>query len=118
MKALIRVLWVGGLLLIIVLAVRTARFGTPQVIPSPAEPLSVDSAPLLEHLARAVRIPTVSNEDSTERDPKQLAELRRLFETSFPHVATALTREIVGGYSLLYTWPGTDRSTQPVLFIS
>ena len=118
MKALLRVLWVGGLFLMVVLAVRTARFGTPQVTPSPAEPLSLDSAAVVEHLVRAVRIPTVSNEDFTQRDPRQLAELRRLFETSFPHVGTALTREIVEGYSLLYTWPGIDPSAQSVLFIS
>jgi carboxypeptidase PM20D1 len=118
MKVALRLLAAAVLLLVAVLAVRTVRFGTRQIIPSPAEPLTLASAGVIERLGQAIRLPTVSEEDSARRDPSQLVALHRLLETAYPRVSATLTREVVNGYSLLYTWPGVDPSAQPLLFIS
>src|SRR5262249_11673188 len=100
-----------------VLAVRTVRFSGQQVLP-PAEPLALDSARVVARFAAALRIPTVSEEDSAKRDPEQLVALHRLLDDGFPRVHTELSRETVGQYSLLYTWPGSDTALPAVLLTS
>jgi len=118
MRTAFRLIAAALVLLLGVLVVRTVRFSTRQITPPPAEPLELDSAAVIQRLAEAIRLPTVSEEDSSRRDPNQLIGLHRLLEAGFPHVSNALTREVVDRYSLFYTWPGTDRLAPAVLFIS
>lgn len=107
-----------GVILGAVLAVRAARFSGRQVSPPPAEPLALDSAAVVGRLAEAIRLPTVSEEDSSRRDPRQLLALHQLLQASFPQAGSRLTRETVARYSLLYTWPGTDPAAAAVLLTS
>lgn len=116
MKRALSIVGVAMLVLAATLLVRAARFGNRQVTPPPAQTLELDSAAAVERLSQAIRLPTVSEEDSSRRDPKQLLALHRLLETGFRGVGAALTRETVGRYSLLYTWPGAEASAEPVLF--
>ena len=41
--------------------------------------------------------------------------LHDFLELSYPKAHTALEREVIGDYSLLYTWPGADPSLNPIL---
>ena len=70
----------------------------------------------LEHLAAAIRIPTVSREDGF--DPVVFDEMRRFLETTYPRVHAVLKREVVAGYTLFYTWTGTDPDTAPLLLMA
>ena len=118
MRTAFRLIAAALVLLLGVLVVRTVRFSTRQITPPLAEPLELESAAVIQRLSAAIRLPTVSEEDSSRRDPNQLIGLHRLLEAGFPHVSNALTREVVDRYSLFYTWPGTDRLAPAVLFIS
>ena len=60
---------------------------------------------------------TVSPEDSAAFDPKPFQALHSYLRTQFPRVHSQLTRETVGTHSLLYTWPGSDRSLKPMLLM-
>ncbi len=68
-----------------------------------------------ERLAAALRFPTVSHQDPGRFDPEPFQALHAFLEESFPRVHSALRREVVADYSLLYTWQGSDPSLQPLL---
>jgi len=100
------------------LAVGTFRHGSRQLSVSAAPALTVDEAAAAERLAGAVRFRTVSYEVPAEASRQELTRLHAYLERSFPHAHAVLHRELVGGYSLLYTWPGRDRGAKPILLMA
>ena len=104
----------GAILLAAVTLWRAGRFTSRQVVPPPADPLEIDSADAVERLALAIRLPTISDEDSTRRDPRALLAMHALLDGAFPRVHAILRREVIGR-SLLYTWPGADTSLPALL---
>jgi carboxypeptidase PM20D1 len=94
----------------------TARYDStpPFVLPVPAVPIP-EGAP--NRLAGSLRIPTISSEDPAVFDPRAFSTLHEYLQTAFPRVHAQLRRETVGTYSLLYTWPGSDASLNPILLI-
>jgi carboxypeptidase PM20D1 len=88
---------------------------------SPAEPalpvLGPAAEAYLDHLAEAVRIRTISDEDRSRIDPAPFAEFHAFLERTYPLVHQHLQREAVAERSLLYTWEGTDPSAPPVLLM-
>jgi len=82
--------------------------------PAPAIP-EVDAPAAAERLANAVRIASISpSEDHPEHVPAMRA-LHRQLEADFPRVHQVLQRETIAELSLLYHWPGTDPSAEPIL---
>ena len=67
------------------------------------------------HLARAVQFRTISYDDPAKFDHEAFTGLHRYLEAAFPRVHSALTRETVDRYSLLYTWPGHDPAPAPIV---
>ncbi|HEY8105347.1 MAG TPA: M20 family peptidase [Gemmatimonadales bacterium] len=109
---------VAAALVGVILVWRASRFSSRQVQPGPAEPLAIDSAEAIRRLALAIRIPTISRDDSLLADSVPLADLHRLLEQSFPRIRAALSREVINGGSLLYRWQGTDTSLPALLLAS
>ncbi len=102
------------------MAVRTARYSVPDVaLPTTAAaaPLPVDTAGAANRLAGAVRFGTVSYASGGPIDTAAFIGLRGYLEQSFPRVHATLTRELVGGLSLLYTWKGSDTTLEPVVLM-
>jgi carboxypeptidase PM20D1 len=104
--------------LVVVMTVRTIRFVPPRVEAAAAGafPLENDSL-LAAHLAGAIRIPTVSYQDSTP----PLVPLRALhayLAQTFPRAHAALTHEVVGDASLLFRWAGSDSSLEPIVMMA
>jgi carboxypeptidase PM20D1 len=116
MKKLALALLAALVLMLAVTLVRTARFGDAQG-PAPAAAAFTAPAGAAERLAEAIRIPTVSPQDSARVDTAAFAAFHALLQQRFPRVHARLRRETVGRYSLLYTWPGTDPSLPPVLLM-
>lgn len=114
MRRALALVVVAALLLVAVVLWRAGRFTSRQVAPPPPERLTIDSAGAVERLARAIRLRTVSEEDSTRRDPGALLAMHALLDTSFPRVHAVLRREVIGR-SLLYRWPGNDTSLPALL---
>jgi carboxypeptidase PM20D1 len=71
-----------------------------------------------EHLAAAIRFPTLSHQSAAEFDPAPFAALHAWLAGAFPHAHAVLERETIGAASLLYTWPGSDASLAPLLLAS
>jgi carboxypeptidase PM20D1 len=103
--------------LIAVLAVRTMTYGPPgeQSAVAGAD-FEIDAQLAAGNLSKALRIRTVSRSVDLPPDSEAFGELHELLRTSFPLVDQAMTRETVAGYSLLYTWQGTDPGLDPILF--
>ena len=76
----------------------------------------VDENAAVARLAAALRIPTVSTEDRSLLPVDAFDELHAHLAASFPLVHERARREIVSGFSLLYTLKGTDPGLEPVLF--
>jgi carboxypeptidase PM20D1 len=116
-KRLFQLLLLAVLLLAAVVMVRTLRFASPpETAAAAVRDTMVNERAAAERLARAVRFATVSWSDSAPaREP--LLVLHRDLQADFPLVHRALTREVVDGYSLLYTWRGADSSLAPVVLM-
>ena len=87
---------------------------TPPPEASPAAP----GEAFLTHLAEAVRIPTVSYEESDRVDFAEFAEFRGFLTRTYPLTHERLDLELVADHSLLYTWKGTDDSIKPFVVMA
>ena len=111
----------GLLLLIATLFYRASRFTSRQVSVPPGVPLAIDTAGAAARLAGALQFRTISRDESASPDGQALIEFARFQEylrTRFPKLHGRLKREVTNGYSLLYTWRGSDTSIAPILLMA
>jgi carboxypeptidase PM20D1 len=118
MKRILAVLGLALLILILILCARASLVKSRQVQAPMVTDLTVDANAAAGRLAGALRFPTVSHEGGAQVESQALLDLHLYLEQSFPKVHATLTREVVGGYSLLYTWPGKDSKRPPILLMS
>ncbi|WP_116368134.1 M20/M25/M40 family metallo-hydrolase [Parahaliea mediterranea] len=74
------------------------------------------ASPAADHLAAAIRLPTISHQDRSQIDYAPFDAFLRFASQSYPAVHRQLQRDIINHYSLLFTWPGSDPALAPVLF--
>jgi carboxypeptidase PM20D1 len=79
--------------------------------------VNVDAAAAANRLAGAVKFATVSLASGAPIDTAAFRGLHQFLVTSFPRVHATLTREVVGGLSLIYTWKGTNEAAAPVVLM-
>ncbi|MCW5648157.1 MAG: M20 family peptidase [Ramlibacter sp.] len=110
----------GGLVLLLVaaVAVNTVRQGSRQIDVPAAPPLAVDEKGVADKLSGAIRFKTVSSHDDPRLNVDEFRKLHAYLEQRFPRVHATLKREVVGGLSLLYTWPGSDPKALPILLMA
>jgi carboxypeptidase PM20D1 len=85
----------------------------------PAAPrVGVDQQSAAARLAEAIRFRTISNFENPEQDAEALRGLQAHISKNFPAFHAAAKREIVGQYSLLYTWEGSDPKAQPIALLA
>ncbi|HJU89015.1 MAG TPA: M20 family peptidase [Gemmatimonadaceae bacterium] len=112
----------GIALLVVVLAlgavvvVRAVRFSPLPNETAPLAPLELVPG-AAERLAGAIRIPTVSPEDSSDRDSTAFRTFHTYLEQSFPRVHATMRRETIGLDALLYTWMGSDTTLAPLVLM-
>jgi len=71
----------------------------------------------LDHLAEAVRIPTIGYEDPGRVDTASLQEFHEFLRDTYPRCHQRLRYETVARFSLLYEWEGRDPAAPPVLLM-
>ena len=101
-----------------VLAINTLRKGSRQLDVPPVPVLAVDEASAAQRLGEAVRLRTISSRSDANLSADQFKQLHALLQAKFPKTHAALKREVVGGLSLLYTWPGSKPELQPILLMA
>ncbi|MCE9523293.1 MAG: M20 family peptidase [Alphaproteobacteria bacterium] len=88
-----------------------------------ATPSTFDAAVVAAHLSEAVKFRTISwqeGADAADEAASQAAfvAFRDWIAATYPQFANTATREIVGDYSLLFTWAGSDPALKPILLMS
>ncbi len=101
-----------------VLAGNTWRKGSRQLDVPPLAVLPVDETGAAARLGEAVRLRTISSRDDEAFNADQFQQLHVLLQSRFPKTHATLQREVVGGQSLLYTWPGSNPKLQPMLLMA
>jgi carboxypeptidase PM20D1 len=104
---------VALLVLIGIVAFNTSRLEAEPLADAPPPPPPVDGA-AVQRLAQALRIPTISSAAGPPSE-ESLSAFSAHLEQSFPLVHAQLTKEQIGGGSLLYTWPGSDPAAPALL---
>ena len=105
-----------------VIAVRTVTYRAPAALDSQpvaiAEAPGVDLATTAQHLAEAVRFRTISHQDPALNDAAEWDRFHAWLQATYPAAHAAMTREIVGGDTLVYTWPGRDPARAPIILLA
>lgn len=100
-----------------VVVTRAALVRSRQVSAEPAPPLQMDRQAAIGRLSRALQFRTVSYSDLDTPAPVEHEAFSAWLTDAFPRVHAVLSRETVGGRSLLYTWNGSDAGLQPLLLM-
>lgn len=106
---------VAGILILttIYVVVRTLIFQWSRGSIETIEGMPVDEQQVAEHLAASMRCRTVPQDEQGTPDPEAFRQLHQMLEETYPLVHSNLKREVVNGYSLLYTWPGRPARMWP-----
>jgi len=105
-------------LLIAVIAARTALFTSVQLAPQPREVLAVDHEKAVERFAKSITFKTISYQIPWEFRGSEFTDFHAYLAASFPAAHAAMQREVVSDYSLLYTWPGSDPALAPIVLLA
>jgi carboxypeptidase PM20D1 len=117
-KRLLFVLLALVLLLAAAVAVNTLRQGSRQLDVPPAPPLALDTGAVADTLAGAIRCRTISSLDDPQQNAQEFEKLHAWLQQRFPLVHQHLKRETVNGFSLLYTWEGSDPKAKPIALMA
>ncbi len=100
-----------------VMVFNALRVPSPAPAAESAHEAGVDSVAALARLAEAVRFRTVSMASGAPIDTAQFLAFHAFLQRSFPLVHATLKREVLGGLSLLYTWPAEGATEPPVVLM-
>ncbi len=117
-KRILLALLAALLLLSAAVAFNTLRQGSRQVEVAAAPPLAIDEKAVADKLAGAIRLRTISSHDDASLNAGEFEKLHAHLRERFPRVHASLQRELVGGLTLLYTWPGSDPSAKPIALLA
>jgi len=111
-------LYTGILLavLITVILFRTITYSSKQTKVKPVAHVRV-SEDALTHLSEAIQIPTVSEAPPAPLDTLHFNAFINYLAKTYPNTTTTLRPQRINGFSLLYTWPGTDTSLKPIILL-
>ncbi len=74
-----------------------------------------DSA--IVHMSQAVKIPTISPEDTLHIDTLHFGQFNQFLTNAYPLIHQQLKQTIVNGYSYIYQWDGTDITLAPIILM-
>lgn len=117
MRRALVLLGIGPAALAAVVLVRTLCFTSRQVRVAPAPVTAVDAG-AAGRLAQAIRFRTISHQNPARFDAREFLGLHAYLAEAFPGVHRTLSREVVEGYSLLFTWKGREPELKPLLLLS
>ena len=108
--------------LIAVVVVRTLTYRAPAAVSADAVkvalPVVVDLDAAAQHLSQAIQIQTVSHQNAADDQPAEWTRLHDFLAATYPAAHAAMTREVVGRNTLVYTWKGSDPSLAPIVLMA
>jgi len=117
---LIAVLAVIGTIctLVVVAVIRTKNIKSGAVNAEKAAVIDIDEDAADERLAEAIRFKTISYHEPPEGYTGEFPEMQAYLEAAYPEVFKTLSKEVIGGHSLLLKWEGRNESEKPVLLLA
>ncbi len=107
---------IGLVVLAAIIAVRIAILSGAIAAEPEAEPVNEDRAALIAgRLGEAIRIKTISTGDIRSYDSGAFEEFHAFLAEAYPAAHAAMEREVVGGKSLLFRWPGSGEAAPIIL---
>ena len=103
---------------IVITLIRAAFFKSEKVEREGFDDELVHSERAQENLSKAIRIKTISNEDSSLTDWGEFEKFHAFLRESFPLIHERLEIEKVSKASLLFYWKGTDETLDPIAFLA
>ncbi|MFA5401076.1 MAG: M20 family peptidase [Dehalococcoidia bacterium] len=104
--------------LIAVIAARTAAFKSRQTKTTEKIDYSIDIDAAASRLSQAITYKTVSSHDRSQFDFEQFTAFQAFLEKSFPRAHTTLAKQLINSYGLLYIWKGANPDLKPVLLMA
>ncbi|MBP7701717.1 MAG: M20 family peptidase [Phenylobacterium sp.] len=83
-----------------------------------APAVAIDTAKAAEHLSQSIQFQTISNQDKADNQTGEWDKLHAWLQTTYPAAHAAMTREVVAGHTLVYTWAGSDPALAPVVLMA
>jgi carboxypeptidase PM20D1 len=105
-------------LIIIILIVFGCSHAPEHIQVQKAEPVSINDSAAIDRLCSAIKLQTVSYDDTSMINFAPYVEYLAFIKSAFPLISKNLKLEMINGYSLLYTWQGSDASLKPVVLMS
>jgi carboxypeptidase PM20D1 len=122
LRRLVLALLAALVLMAAIVAFRTLTYRGPVTVGGNAVELApaiqVDTAHAARNLAAAIRIRTISHQDPHENERAEWDRLHAWLQSTYPAAHAAMTREVVAGHTLVYTWPGKDSSLAPIMLMA
>jgi carboxypeptidase PM20D1 len=105
-----------GVVVVRTAMIRPAAKAAVSINLAPAPRVDVDRA--AAHLVQSIRIQTISRTEGVVENPETFLALYAFLKAAYPRVHAEMRSEVVAGYSLLYTLPGSDPSLAPILLLA
>jgi carboxypeptidase PM20D1 len=114
----------AGLVVVLagVAAVRAATFKPPaqtdpkSVTLAPVQPVDAQRAAV--RLGEAIRFQTIAHQNPADDQLAEWDKLQAWLISTYPAAHKAMTREVVSGHTLIYTWAGSDASLKPIILMA
>ena len=100
--------------IITIILVRTFQYPISTSEPDPIALTEIDGEEIARHIGLAIQMKTINHIDPEKVDPVPFQGLHNLISMLYPEVEEYLEREVIGNYSLLYTWKGSDPNLDPI----
>jgi carboxypeptidase PM20D1 len=118
LEPILYIILIALVLTTLYVVIRTIVFERSHRSVEKIEGVPVDEQQVAEHLAAAIRCQTVPLDEQGTPDPEAFRQLHQFLEETYPLVHQKLKREVVNGYSLLYTWIGSRAELEPVMLMA
>jgi len=117
MKKIIALFIVSILSLVVTLSYNTFTMSSTQVSVTPVKAVSVNED-AVERFSQCIQIPSISNRDLSLVDTAAFLRVHDFLSKSYPLCDSVMHRTLVGDYSLIYTWKGSDASLKPIMCLA
>lgn len=109
--------WVGITLIgfFCIIGFNTVRYTSEKSLSVDISVPDVDANIVAEKLSQAIQFKTISHPVGAPDRPVAYQEFIDWLSVAFPNASNAMERTIVGGFTPLYLWKGSDPSQLPIL---
>ena len=116
LKRVLPVLLIAIVLFVGYLLINTFRFESKQISVEPITPVQ-GSPDAIKHFAEALKIKTVSPENTADFDSLQFYKFSDFLKNTYPLTDSLLEKKIFNSFSHLYKWQGSDATLKPIILM-